>query len=102
MVARAKDPVGDPERYVLTSTRRNPESWAPDAARWRTKGSTTKTTKQKADKALVARFRAWASKQPPCEHGQHGGDLIGPDGIAPCPLCRQETCTESAAAWSIT
>jgi hypothetical protein len=48
-----------------------------------------KRAKQKADKADVARWRTWASKQPECEHGQPGGDLIGPDGIAPCPSCRQ-------------
>lgn len=40
-------------------------------------------------KSQIAEFRKWASKQPPCEHGHPGGDLIGPDGIAPCPLCRQ-------------
>lgn len=48
-----------------------------------------KRAKQKADKAEVARWRTWASKQPDCEHGQPGGNLIGPDGVTPCPSCRQ-------------
>lgn len=47
-------------------------------------------------KAAVATFRAWAAKQPPCPDGTPGGDLTGPDGVAPCPLCRQATSPDSA------
>jgi hypothetical protein len=47
-------------------------------------------------KVEIAEFRKWAAKQPPCPDGMPGGDLIGPDGVAPCPLCRQGTSPESA------
>ena len=71
--------------------RDGPASWAPDAARWRPKGSTSKRARQED----VAKFRDWAKKQPACPDGMPGGDLIGPDGVAPCPLCRQATSAES-------
>lgn len=104
VVARARKPVSDPARYVGTAIERDgPASWAPGAARWRSKGSTSKRARQEADRAAVARFRAWASKQPPCPDGMPGGDLIGPDGIAPCPLCRQTTSPEPATTtWRMT
>ena len=92
-----------PERYVLRSVQKNPDSWVPGAARWRSKDSASKRVRQEADKAAVARFRAWASKQPACPDGMPGGDLIGPDGVAPCPFCRQATSAESATTtWRMT
>ena len=80
--------VTDPVKYVLGSVRRNPQSWAPDARRWRPKGSTSKTAEQTANKAEVAKFRAGLYKQPPCPDGYPGGNLPGPDGKVTCPYCR--------------
>jgi hypothetical protein len=65
----------------------------------RTAGTRTK----KATKAEIADFRQWAGRQdqPPCPHGQPGGDLVGPDGIAMCPACRRQTRTDpDTLAWS--
>jgi hypothetical protein len=59
-------------------------------------GTVAKRPGRKATKAEIAEFRKWAAKQPPCPDGMPGGDLIGPDGVAPCPLCRQATSPESA------
>jgi hypothetical protein len=58
--------------------------------------SERKGAKRKDAQAEIARFRNWAAKQPPCPDGMPGGDLIGPDGVAPCPLCRQATSPDSA------
>ena len=65
---------------------------APDTA---AKRPGRKATKAEI-KAAVAKFRAWAAQQPPCPDGMPGGDLTGPDGVAPCPLCRQATSPDPA------
>jgi len=105
-IAKSHDPVNDPVKYVLASVRRSPASWAPDAARWRLEdrgGKTAAAKSAKATKAEIAEFRKWAAKQPSCPDGMPGGDLIGPDGVAPCPLCRQATSPESATTtWRMT
>lgn len=66
-------------------------------------GSAAKRPGRKATKAEITEFRKWASRQPSCPDGMPGGDLIGPDGVAPCPLCRQATSAESATTtWRMT
>jgi hypothetical protein len=69
----------------------------------RASGTAAKRPGWKATKAEITEFRKWASRQPPCPDGMPGGDLIGPDGVAPCPLCRQATSAESATTtWRMT
>jgi hypothetical protein len=66
-------------------------------------GTAAKRPGRKATKAEITEFRKWASRQPACPDGMPGGDLIGPDGVAPCPLCRQATSAESATTtWRMT
>jgi hypothetical protein len=48
-----------------------------------------KRAKQKADQTEIGKFREWARNQPPCGHGQPGGDLTDPAGIVLCPKCRR-------------
>jgi hypothetical protein len=87
VLAKASGPVKNPAAYVLAVIKRRPESWGPDARRWRPKASTGKRAQKKPDKAEVAKFRKWAAKQPPCPDGYPGGDLIGAGGVI-CPICR--------------
>jgi hypothetical protein len=105
VLAKAPGLVSNPAGYVLAAVKKNPKGYAPDAARWRPKdhGGKTAAAKAKATKAEITEFRKWAAKQPPCPDGMPGGDLIGPDGVAPCPLCRQATSPESApTTWRMT
>jgi hypothetical protein len=93
VIARSSNPVTDPTNYVRATLRKSPASWAPDATRW-SRGKTAGST-QKADKAEIAKFRAWAAKQPGCDHGHPGGDQTDPAGTVLCPLCRREQETSS-------
>jgi hypothetical protein len=52
--------------------------------------SERKRANQQADKTEIGKFREWARKQPPCEHGHPGGDLTDPAGTILCPFCRRE------------
>ncbi len=53
------------------------------------------TSTSKPVKADIAKFRAWAAKQPGCHHGHPGGDQTDPAGTVLCPLCRREQETSS-------
>lgn len=50
---------------------------------------TSPRARQSAAKAETAQFVERARRQPPCQHGQPGGDQIHPASGQPlCPLCR--------------
>jgi hypothetical protein len=103
MIRAAVPAVTDDEIEIVIEQKIKPKCWTGNLAGYLAQWSESdiaakvaevrtdrKRAKRQADKAEVARFRTLASKQPECEHGQPGGDLIGPDGIAPCPFCRNQ------------
>ena len=95
----APQPVSPPSQPANPSPQ--PVNSAPQPVNSpKARGTAAKRPGRKATKAeikaQVAEFRKWAAKQPPCPDGMPGGDLIGPDGVAPCPLCRQATSPEPA------
>lgn len=80
--ARSKDPVmNDPEKYVLGTVKKKPESWAPHASRWRPKDNAGKPAAAKPKASVPAPSAVTeVLRGERCEHQE----LIGR-----CALCRR-------------